>query len=286
MISSGAPASVRARSRQTRVKASAFQQGTSRLASLGGSFELFRMLRLYPMIPAVIVAGGRGDRMGAAAGGLPKPMLSFGGKPILERLIETLAAAGWREVHLSLGYRSETVSSYFGDGARWGVSLRYHVEAAPRGTAGAIAELRPTVGDEMLVIYGDLHVDMDLEKFAAFHAARPEAAASLVLIETDHPLDSDLARLEGEALKSITRAKPGEPHESSALAAVWAVRGPLLDLIPRDRPSDFGRDVFPEALRRGLDLRGYLTTETLADLGTPERLRRAEARLAGRAAGD
>ena len=62
-----------------------------------------------------------------------------------------------------------------------------------------------------------------------------------------------------------------------ALAAVWAVRGPLLDLVPRDRPSDFGRDIFPEALRRGLELGAYRTGETLADLGTPERLARAEA---------
>ena len=49
------------------------------------------------MIPAVIVAGGRGERMGSATADLPKPMLPFGGRPILEHLIERLAAAGWRE---------------------------------------------------------------------------------------------------------------------------------------------------------------------------------------------
>ncbi len=231
------------------------------------------------MIPVVIVAGGRGERMGAATAGLPKPMLPFGGKPILERLIETLAEAGWREIHLNLGYCAETVNAYFGDGARWGVSLRYHVETEPRGTAGSVADLRPALGDDFLVVYGDLHVGMDLRKFAAFHAARPEAAASLVLIETDHPFDSDLARLDGERLTGFYRVQPGEPHDPVALAALWAVRGPLLDLVPRDRPNDFGRDVFPLAVLRGLDLRGYRTAETVADLGTPERLSRAEASL-------
>ena len=228
------------------------------------------------MIPIVIVAGGRGERMGAATAGLPKPMLPFAGKPILERLIETLVAAGWREIHLSLGYRADAVRAHFGDGARWGASLRYHVETNPRGTAGAVADLRSAVGDEMIVVYGDLYVDMDLRKFADFHAARPQAAATLVLIETDHPFDSDLARLDGERLTGFYRARPGEPHEPIGLAALWAVRGPLLDLVPADRPSDFGREVFPEAIRRGLDLRGYRTGETLADLGTPERLARAE----------
>ena len=217
--------------------------------------------------------------MGAATADLPKPMLPFAGKPILERLIVALVASGWREIHLSLGYRPEAVTSYFGDGSRWGASLRYHVEASPRGTAGAIADLRPAIGDDMLIVYGDLYVYMKLSKFADFHAARPQAAASLVLIDTDHPFDSDLARLDGERLTGFYRAKPGEPHEPIALAAVWAVRGPLLDLVPRDRPSDFGRDIFPEAVKRGLDLRGYRTAETLSDLGTPERLARAEAAL-------
>jgi NDP-sugar pyrophosphorylase family protein len=228
------------------------------------------------VIPAVIVAGGRGERMGAATESLPKPMLPFGGKPILERLIELLAAAGWREVHLSLGYRPEAVTAYFGDGSRWGVKLRYHVEKSPRGTAGAVADLRAAVGDDILVVYGDMHLDMDLKRFVDFHAAHPSAAASLVLIDTDHPFDSDLARLDGDRLTGFYRVKPGQPHEPVALAAVWAVRGPLLDLAPRDRASDFGRDLFPEALRRGLELRGYRTGEVLADLGTPERLARAE----------
>lgn len=228
------------------------------------------------MIPAVIVAGGRGERMGAAAEGLPKPMIPFAGKPILEHLVARLTAAGWRDIHLSLGYRPEAVTSHFGDGSRWGVKLHYHIENTPRGTAGAVADLRAAAGDEMLVVYGDLYVDMDFKGFLNFHAARPSAAASLVLIETDHPFDSDLARLDADRLTGFYRAAAGQPYEPLALAAVWAVRGPLLDLIPAGRPSDFGRDVFPEALRSGLELRGYRTSGILADLGTPERLARAE----------
>ena len=227
----------------------------------------------------MIVAGGRGERMGAATQGLPKPMLPLGGKPILERLIEGLAAAGWSEIHLSLGYRAEAVTEYFGDGARCGVRLHHHVEREPRGTAGAVADLRGELGDDILVVYGDLYVAMDLRRFIDWHSARLSAAATLALIETDHPFDSDLARLDGERLTGFYRASPGQPYEPLALAALWVVRGPVLDLISPSRPCDFGRDVFPEAVRRGLDVRGYRTRETLDDLGTPERLARAEAVL-------
>ena len=231
------------------------------------------------MIPALIVAGGRGERMGAATDALPKPMLPLAGKPMLEHKLERLKAAGCREAHLCLGYKAKVVSDYFGDGAKWDMKLRYHVEAAPRGTAGCVADLRAELGDDLLVVYGDLFLDMDFGRFLAWHAARPTVAASLVLIHTDHPLDSDLAKLDGERLTGFYRAKTGEPHGDLALAAVWAVRGPALDLVAADRPSDFGRDVFPEALRRGLDLRAYVTDETLSDLGTPERLARAEKSL-------
>lgn len=231
------------------------------------------------MIPALIVAGGRGVRMGAATDACPKPMLPVGGKPMLERQLAALRDAGYREAHLLLGYKAQAVKDHFGDGSRWGVALRYHVESEPRGTAGCVADLRPSLGGDLLVVYGDLLLGMDLRRFLDWHAARPAAAASLVLIHTDHPLDSDLARLEGERLAGFYRAKAGEPHGDLALAAVWAVRAPVLELVPKDRASDFGRDVFPEALRRGLDLRAYVTDEPLPDLGTPERLAAAERSL-------
>lgn len=219
---------------------------------------------------AAIVAGGLGTRMGQSPARPPKPMIPVGGKPLLEHQLLWLKGQGFKTVTLCLGYKAETISAYFGDGARWGVSLRYQVEAAPRGTAGCIKDLAPE-GD-VLVVYGDLFPELDLAPFLAFHAGRPEAAASLVLLETDHPLDSDLARMDGERVAAIYRAEAGKPYDNLALAAVWAVRPALLPLIPAQRPSDFGRDIFPKALAQGLPVYGCPLRGALADLGTPERL--------------
>ena len=119
---------------------------------------------------------------------------------------------------------------------------------------------------------------MDCRKLVDFHR-RLDGAATLVLRETDHPLDSDLVRLEGDRIMEIYRAKPGEEHGNIGMAAVWVVRPRLLELIPVESPSDFGRDIFPKALSAGETLVGYRTGEVVMDLGTPARCEAFERRF-------
>jgi len=217
---------------------------------------------------AAIVAGGLGTRMGAATANMPKPMLPVLGKPLLEHQLGWLKSQGFSDIVLCLGYKAEAVKDYFGDGRKWGVSLRYSVEERPRGTAGCIADLKAK--EDILVVYGDLYPKLGLGPLLEFHAGREEPAATLVLLHTDHPQDSDLAELKGDRIARIYRGGPGD----LALAAVWIVTPALAGLIPADKPSDFGRDVFPAALAQGAPLYGCVMQGVLADLGTPERLAR------------
>ncbi|HVA65690.1 MAG TPA: nucleotidyltransferase family protein [Elusimicrobiota bacterium] len=233
-------------------------------------------------VAAVVVAGGRGERMGAAAQDVPKPMLPLGGKPLLEHLLAWLKRSGFSEIHLCLGHKAETVVSYFGDGKDFGLGVRYHLEKEPRGTAGCVkdaAAVIPGPGD-LLVVYGDLFVDMDCARFLDFHQTR-KAAATLAIVSTDHPYDSDLVKIEGERVAGFYRAKPGEPCENWAAGALWLIKRSLLDLVPEAGLSDFGRNIFPAALSRGDVLAAYKTAETLADLGTPERWEKFAARPGG-----
>ena len=221
-------------------------------------------------LQAAIVAGGLGSRMGQATAQLPKPMLRVLGKPLLEHQLLWLQRLGFDEITLCLGCKADAVQAYFGDGARWGLKLRYAVETAPRGTAGCIRDLASD--RDVLVVYGDLYPEIDLAPLLSFHTRHADAAATLLLLETDHPQDSDLARVDGERITEIYRGVQG----NLALAAVWIVRPALMRLIPEGRPSDFGRDIFPAALAQGLSLKGCRMKGVLADLGTPERLARFE----------
>lgn len=213
---------------------------------------------------AAVVAGGLGTRMAGVAAGVPKSLLPVRGKPLLEHQLRWLRACGFSQITLCLGHKAELVKERFG-GEK---GLRFAVETKPRGTAGCIKDLAPK-GD-VLVVYGDLYPEIDMKPLFDFHGKHPQAAATLVLLETDHPEDSDLAELDGDRIKRIYRGGPGR----TALAAVWIVRASLLALIPSDSPTDFGRDIFPEALKRGIPIMGCRMKGVLADVGTPERLAR------------
>jgi NDP-sugar pyrophosphorylase family protein len=217
---------------------------------------------------AVIMAGGKGTRLYPITANLPKPMIRVAGRSILERLVLHLVGFGIRRFFISIGDQGHLIEAHFGDGSRWGMRFSYSVEAEPRGTAGAVLDLAPP-GD-LLVVYGDLYVAMDCRKLLDFHAARP-GAATLVVCRTDHPRDSDLVDLDGERVKRFYRARDAEPCGDLALAAVWVLRPELLKAVPRKGPSDFGRDIFPRALAAGMRLNGYVTGETVVDVGTPER---------------
>ena len=202
---------------------------------------------------------------------VPTPMIPLGGKPLLEHQLEWLKRSGVQEVFMCLGYKAQAVQDYFQDGGRWGLRVDYQIEDNPRGTAGSVLDLWPKLRGDALVVYGDIFVDIDLAALLACHR-REGGAATLVLADTDHPRDSDLVRMEGELITGFYRAQAGEPCGTLACAAAWVVTPRLMDLVPREKPSDFGRDIFPQALAQGWRLAGFKTKDPIVDLGTPERL--------------
>jgi len=119
-------------------------------------------------LQAVILAGGQGSRLRPYTTVLPKPLLPVGDLPIAEIIIRQLGHYGIKNIIISTGHLAGLIETYFGDGRRWGVRIRYVQEDKPLGTAGAI-KLIPKLQENFLVINGDTLTDLNFRKLFDFH---------------------------------------------------------------------------------------------------------------------
>ncbi|MGA9461942.1 MAG: HAD-IIIA family hydrolase [Terracidiphilus sp.] len=226
-----------------------------------------------------ILAGGQGTRLLSRSGDLPKPMVPIMGKPVLQHQIELSRIHGFTDVALLVHHRHEAISSFFGDGSRFGVRIRYEVEETPRGTSGALRDALHVLAPHFLVLYGDTYLDIDLRRFFDSHLSS-EADATLFLHPNDHPYDSDLVEL--DEADTVRRIHP-YPHPEDlnqrnlVNAALYAMRKDGLDQVtPETGKADIARHMFPAMLAAGRVLRGYVSPEYIKDMGTPDRLDKVE----------
>jgi NDP-sugar pyrophosphorylase family protein len=111
---------------------------------------------------ALILAGGKGERLRPLTDTLPKPMVPLHGKPILQHQVEWLSGVGVTDVVFLVGYRWEIVKDHFGDGGKFGIRAHYSVEDCPLGRGGAIRQGFDQVPEEeesVMVLNGDIVTD-------------------------------------------------------------------------------------------------------------------------------
>jgi dTDP-glucose pyrophosphorylase/CBS domain-containing protein len=118
---------------------------------------------------AVVMAGGRGERLRPLTEGIPKPMIPVAGRPILERLVLHLVGSGVRRIFLSVNYLAGMIESHFGDGSGFGCEIAYLREERPLGTGGALSLLPSSPVHPLLVLNGDLVTNADLGALLGVH---------------------------------------------------------------------------------------------------------------------
>jgi NDP-sugar pyrophosphorylase family protein len=223
---------------------------------------------------AVILAAGLGTRLGDLTRDRPKVMVPICGKPMLEHHVEWLRSAGVEEFFFNLHYLPEVITDHFGDGSRWGVSIRYSHEDRLQGTAGSLRAFRHFLDQRFLVQYGDVFSRLDVAALSRFHLDRA-GSASLVVHPSSHPHDSDIVSLDGDGLISQIHHKPGDARFGNiGNAGAYLLEPVVFDHLSSDpcEDVDFCKDLFPEMQLQGHKLFGYNTDDLLLDVGTPERL--------------
>jgi MurNAc alpha-1-phosphate uridylyltransferase len=208
---------------------------------------------------AMILAAGRGERMRPLTDHTPKPLLVVGGKSLIVHHIERLAAAGVREIVINHAHLGEQIESALGDGACWGVHIRYSSEGKALETGGGIFRALPLLGPApFLVVNGDIWTDLDFARLRL----RDGLLAHLVLVENPpHNPQGDFALAAGSVLAQ------GEPRYTFSGIGVYRP-----DLFRDCAPSAFPlAPLLRDAMSRGL-VSGELHSGHWSDVGTPARL--------------
>lgn len=242
------------------------------------------------------MAGGKGTRIASVRSDVPKPMINICDKPILEHQIDNLKACGLTDIILVIGYLGDKIKEYFGDGSKFGVNIEYFVEDHPLGTAGALFKM-PQLTEDFLLLCGDVIIDVDFNRFIAFHKEH-QAWASLVAHPNGHPYDSSLLVTEIDAPK-IVGGMPEDTHrvirwmakedertyyKNRVNAGIELISPELLkvtmkNFVPRhpETPDkiDLDRDVLKPNIPSG-KIFAYDTPEYIKDMGTPDRFYETE----------
>lgn len=190
---------------------------------------------------AVILAGGKGTRLAPYTTVLPKPLMPIDDMPILEIVLRQLRRAGIQDITLSVGYLASLLEAYFGDGSRWGMTIRYSREDEPLGTAGPL-RLVPGLTNTFLVMNGDLLTTLDYAAMVCFHRER-RSVATVGLFKRQVKID--LGAIETDSNDRIISyvEKPTLNYEASV--GVYVMEPLVLRYIPSGRGFDL-----PDLVRR------------------------------------
>jgi NDP-mannose synthase len=218
---------------------------------------------------AVILAGGKGTRLGPFTTILPKPLLPIGDRAILELLVEQLRAHGFTQLTLAVGYLSHLIEAVFGDGSAYGVEIDYHHEGEPLGTAGALAGVAG-LEEPFLMLNGDVITTLDFSELISAHHAKRSALTIATQVRRATIDFGVLELADGKGrVQSVTGYLEKPSSEYAVSMGVYVVSPHLLRLIEPGAYLDFP-DLVLKALSLGERVVSFSYDGLWLDIGRHE----------------
>jgi mannose-1-phosphate guanylyltransferase len=225
------------------------------------------------------MAAGLGTRLYPLTGLTSKPMVPILNRPVMEHLLRLLRRHGVTEIAANLHYHPDKIHAYFGDGAEFGVDLRYNLEERLLGTAGGADAFRDFLcGGTFLVMSGDGLTDIDLGAFLSAHRASG-GVATMAVKEVDDPSLYGVVVHDDDLRVVGFQEKPPREEALSTLCncGIYAFEPQIFDYIASGAFVDWAKDVFPALLEDGLPFHCWELESYWNDVGRAPRSRPASA---------
>jgi NDP-sugar pyrophosphorylase family protein len=221
---------------------------------------------------AVILAGGFGTRLEPVLKKLStiKPMAPVLGKPFLEYILSFLRKSGVKDIVMCLYYMPEKVTSYFGNGSKFGVDIRYSYEKEPLKSAGALKNAEELLEDDFLLINGDNYFEIDYQKMLDFHKEK-KALITLGTTSLENTktrgICTTLKVENGRVIKEFGKEINAESKE--ALAGTFIIKKEILKNLKKGAPISLEKDILPKLIASGRVF-SKLSSGYYIDIGTPK----------------
>lgn len=222
--------------------------------------------------PVFLMAGGFGTRLHPLTHDCPKPLLKVGEKPILELILESLISAGFHRFFISTHYLPEMVREHFGDGKRWGVSIRYTHEDEPLGTGGALGLLpHEEINEPLLMMNGDLLTTLNYRDLLQFHNDH-DNIATMCVRDFEYQVPYGVIKGEGHLIRSMVE-KP--VHKFFVNAGVYVLAPGLVKSVQRHTRVDMPT-LLEQSIAAGHQVTMFPVHEYWLDIGRMEDFNKAQ----------
>jgi mannose-1-phosphate guanylyltransferase len=225
---------------------------------------------------AILLVGGFGTRLMPLTKHTPKPMLTVAGLPVTEHQIAMAKAAGITEIVLATSYLSEIFTPYFGDGSKWGISIKYAVEKEPLGTGGAIRNAAQLLSsnESIVILNGDVISSHNLAEQIRQHEAH-DADVTLHLTTVEDARAFGCVPTDEQGRVTAFLEKMENPVTNQINAGCYVFNPRVLSSIPLGKVVSVERETFPTLVANNSAVYGYLENSYWLDIGTPRALLKA-----------
>jgi NDP-sugar pyrophosphorylase family protein len=231
----------------------------------------FRNIKSYLPVDAVIMAGGKGQRLLPLTKNTPKPMLKVGEKPIIEHNLDRLALFGIDDFWISINYLGDQIEDYFGDGSSKNIMISYIKESVPMGTIGAVSQISDFKHDYVLVTNSDLLTSLDYEHFFLEFLAKD---ADMAVVTIPFSVNVPYAVLDtNNGIVVDFKEKPTYTYNSNG--GIYLVKRELLDVIPQNEFFN-ATDLIENLIRNNKLVISYPFSGYWLDVGKHEDFERAQ----------
>lgn len=191
----------------------------------------FMQKRSILPIDAVLMAGGKGERLKPLTDNVPKPLLKVGDKPIIEYNIDRFIEYGIDHIHISVRHMASQIKDYFEDGSPKNINISYVMETEPLGTIGSVSMIKKFHHDTVLVMNSDLLTNIDLEEF---YRDFENNDAEMAIATIPYTVSIPYAVLETEKDSVISiKEKPNYTFYSNA--GIYLIKRDIINLIPENK---------------------------------------------------